>query len=42
MATILLVDDDPLQAYVRRSILERRSMDVERAADAVAAFILVE
>lgn len=42
MATILLVDDDPLQAYVRRSILERRSMDVERAADAAAAFILVE
>lgn len=42
MATILLVDDDPLQAYVRRSILERRSIDVERAADAAAAFILVE
>ena len=42
MTTILLVDDDPLQAYVRRSILERHFHNVERAADAAEAFILVE
>ncbi len=42
MTTVLLVDDDPLQAYVRRSILERHFSDVERAADAAEAFILVE
>ena len=40
--TILLVDDDPLQAYVRRSLLERRVAGVQRAADAAEAFILVE
>jgi CheY-like chemotaxis protein len=42
MSTVLLVDDDPLQAYVRRSILERHFRAVERAADAAEAFILVE
>jgi CheY-like chemotaxis protein len=42
MTTILLVDDDPLQAYVRRSLLERRFAQVERATDAAEAFILVE
>jgi len=42
MTTVLLVDDDPLQAHVRRSILERHFHDVERAADAAEAFILVE
>jgi len=42
MTTVLLVDDEPMQAYVRKSILERRFSDVERAADAAEAFILVE
>ncbi len=42
MTTVLLVDDDPLQAHVRRSVLERHFSDVERAADAAEAFILVE
>jgi CheY-like chemotaxis protein len=42
MTTVLLVDDDPLHAYARRSILERHFHHVERAADAAAAFILVE
>jgi CheY-like chemotaxis protein len=42
MTTVLLVDDDPLQAYVRRSILERSFRAVERASDPVEAFILVE
>jgi CheY-like chemotaxis protein len=39
---VLLVDDDPLQAHVRRSILQRQFRSVERAADAAEAFILVE
>jgi CheY-like chemotaxis protein len=42
MTTILLVDDDPLQAHVRRSILGRHFPHVQRAADAAEAFILVE
>ena len=42
MTTVLLVDDDPLQARVRRSILGRHFRDVKRAADAAEAFILVE
>jgi CheY-like chemotaxis protein len=42
MTTVLLVDDDPLQAYVRRSILERHFQNVERACDVAEAFILVE
>jgi CheY-like chemotaxis protein len=42
MTTVLLVDDDPLQAYVRRSILERHFDNVERASDVAEAFILVE
>ncbi len=42
MTTVLLVDDDPLQAYVRRSVLERHFSNVERASDAAEAFILVE
>jgi CheY-like chemotaxis protein len=41
-STILLVDDDPLKAYVRRAILQRRLSEVERAADASEAFILIE
>jgi CheY-like chemotaxis protein len=42
MTTVLLVDDDPLQAHVRRSVLGRHFSHVERAADAAEAFILVE
>jgi CheY-like chemotaxis protein len=42
MTTVLLVDDDPLQAHVRKSILGRHFHDVQRAADAAEAFILVE
>jgi DNA-binding NtrC family response regulator len=42
MTTILLVDDDPLQAFVRKSILEKRFSNVFRAADAAEALCLVE
>ena len=42
MATILLVDNDPLQAFLRKSILERRFDDVQRVGDAAEAFCLVE
>jgi CheY-like chemotaxis protein len=42
MATILLVDDDPLQASLRKSILERKFADVKRVADAAEALCLVE
>jgi DNA-binding NtrC family response regulator len=42
MATVLLVDDDPLQASVRKSILERRFSDVRRVGDAADALCLVE
>lgn len=42
MTTILLVDDDPLQASVRKSILEKRFSDVRRVADAAEALCLVE
>ena len=42
MAKILLVDDDPLQAFVRKSILEKRFHDVQRATDAAEALCLVE
>jgi CheY-like chemotaxis protein len=40
--TILLVDDDPLQAFLRKSILDKRFPDVRRVADAVEALCLVE
>ena len=40
--TILLVDDDPLQASVRKSILEKRFSDVLRAVDAAEALCMVE
>ena len=40
--TILLVDDDPLQAIERKSILEKRFSDVLRVADAAEALCLVE
>ena len=39
---ILLVDDDPLQAFVRKSLLERRFPDVQRVAGAAEALCLVE
>src|SRR6266704_7069810 len=42
MTTVLLVDDDPLQAHVRKSILGRHFTAIHRAADAAEAFILVE
>jgi DNA-binding NtrC family response regulator len=42
MATILLVDDDPLQALLRKSMLERRFLDVQRVVNAVDALCLVE
>lgn len=42
MATILLVDDDPLQAYQRKSLLESRFSDVQRVGDAAEALCLVE
>ena len=42
MATILLVDNDPLQAFLRKSILERKFHDVERVGDAAEALCLVE
>ncbi len=42
LLTILLVDDDPLQASVRKSILEKRFSDVLRVADAAEALGLIE
>jgi DNA-binding NtrC family response regulator len=42
MATILLVDDDPLQALQHKSILERRFPNVCRVADAAEALCLIE
>jgi CheY-like chemotaxis protein len=42
MAKILLVDEDPLQAYQRKSLLEQRFTDVERVAGAAEALCLVE
>jgi len=42
MAKILLVDDDPFQAFVRKSTLEKRFHDVERVVDAAEALCLVE
>lgn len=38
----MLVDDDPLQAFVRKSILDRRFSDVLRVAGAAEALCLVE
>ena len=42
MSTILLVDNDPLQAFLRKSLLERRFDDVQRVGDAAEALCLVE
>ena len=42
MAKILLVDDDPLQAFGRKFALETRFHRVECAADAAEALCLIE
>jgi DNA-binding NtrC family response regulator len=42
MATILLVDDEPLQAFLRKSALELRFDHVQRVTDAAEALCLVE
>jgi len=42
MTIILLIEDDPLQAFVRMSALEKRFHDVQRVADATEALCLVE
>jgi CheY-like chemotaxis protein len=42
MPTILLVDHDPLQAFLRKSILERGFQDVQRVSEAAEALCLVE
>lgn len=42
MSIILLVESDPLQAHLRKSILERRFPDVQRVSDAAEALCLVE
>ena len=42
MTTILLVEDDPLQASLMMSQLERRFDHVRRAADAAEALCLIE
>ena len=42
MAKILLVDDDPLNASVRKAILERNHSDVRRVGDAAEALCLLE
>src|ERR1700759_1365507 len=42
MTMVLLVDDDPLQAHVRRSVLLRHFRTVERATDPAEAFIMIE
>ena len=42
MLTVLLVDHDPLQASLRKSLLEKRFADVRRVGDAAEALCLVE
>jgi DNA-binding NtrC family response regulator len=42
MTTILLVDDDPMQASLTMSLLGRRFGDVRRVADAADALCLIE
>lgn len=42
MLTVLLVDHDPLQASLRKSLLEKRFPDVRRVGDASEALCLVE
>lgn len=40
--TILIVDDDPLQAYMCKTLLDKRFAHVKRVADAAEALCLVE
>jgi CheY-like chemotaxis protein len=40
--TVLLVDNDPLRAALRKSTLERRFRNVHRVADAAEALCLME
>jgi len=42
MCTILLVDEEPLQALTLKSILEKRFDDVRRVGDAAEALALLE
>jgi two-component SAPR family response regulator len=42
MAKILLVDDDPLHASVRKAILERKYSDIQRVGDPAEALGLLE
>lgn len=42
MSIVLLVDDDPMQALVRKSILEKRFSTVLRALDAAEALGMME
>jgi DNA-binding NtrC family response regulator len=42
MRTILLVEDDPLQAFARLSALEKRFPGVKRVTDATEALCLIE
>jgi DNA-binding NtrC family response regulator len=42
MSAILLVDDDPLHASVRKAILERKFADVRRVGGASEALCLLE
>jgi two-component system NtrC family response regulator len=42
MTSILLVDDDPLQASLILSVLEQRFGDVRRVTDAADALCLIE
>jgi len=42
MTTILLVEDDPLQASLTISLLNRRFANVRRASDAAEALCLIE
>jgi DNA-binding NtrC family response regulator len=42
MRTILLVEDDPLQAFARLSALEKRFPGVKRVTDAAEALCLIE
>jgi DNA-binding NtrC family response regulator len=42
MTKILLVDDDPLHASVRKAILQRKFQDVRRVGDAAEALCLLE
>jgi len=42
MRKILLVDDDPLRAFVRMSVLQKRFPDVQRVSDAAQTLCLIE